>query len=122
MKTTSMLSFGIAFLLFTACQSEEECIDADLEFPLWLEERIQADEFTIDSDPTLLPNYGAWISHQYQGATYFEYDNPLSSVFLEVYTLEGNLTGWSEAEFTAYLDKRHCETYIWQAPRYMELK
>ncbi|MGD1890978.1 MAG: hypothetical protein ACFB15_10345 [Cyclobacteriaceae bacterium] len=121
MKTVLILAFEIVFLFFVACQSDEPA-DVNPELPAWLEERIQEDESIINSDSTLLPNYGAWIRHQYQGSYYFEYDNPLSSVFLEVYTLEGKLTGWSHAEFTAYLDKRCCETYLWKASKYMKLE
>jgi len=119
MKSMFYLSALISMLLLSNC-NKDSFVSED-EIPQWLKERIIEDEAIIDSAPKLLPNYGAWIRYKYKKDFYFEYDNPLSSVMLEVYDYEGDgFDFYDDALIKAYQDNKCCKRYVWKAPEYLE--
>ncbi|QHT70721.1 hypothetical protein GXP67_30765 [Rhodocytophaga rosea] len=117
MKSLHILTTVVLFLLITACSKDDYGL-AKKNIPNWLKDQIKEDEKTIASDPSLMPNYGAWLSYQFNGKTYFEYDNPLSSLSRNPYSWEGVRVDISQPPFTSYWNDKCCEQYVWKAPKY----
>lgn len=116
MKKT-LLIFAIA-LLFFSCEKDSA---SKTDIPEWLQVKIEQDEATIKADPSLMPNFGAWFSYEFEGEIYYEYDNPLSSLSRNPYSKEGVRINTLEAPFTDYWEQKCCEILVWKAPGYLEL-
>ena len=122
MKITRFQPWLIALPLLVACQSDQGLLSDNPGLPAWLEEQIAADEAVIASDTTRLPNFGAWLRYRFEGAYYFEYDNPLSSLFRAPYSWEGTRPDIAQPPFTRYESRKCCEQYVWRGPRYTPLR
>jgi hypothetical protein len=107
-------------ILFFSCEKDDYLIPNE-EVPEWLKERISEDEATIKSDPKLMPNYGAWIRYEFQGAYYYEYDNYLSSLSRNPYSQEGVRVDLTIAAFTDYQTDKCCKKFVWKAPSYHKI-
>ena len=120
MKTLFYLSVILTFFLFTDC-NKNKLVPED-EVPQWLKEKIAEDEAVIDSASNPMQFCGAWIRYKFDKDYYFEYNNPLSSVMLEVYNYEGNGFDFYDDELIkSYQDDKCCKRYVWKAPGYDEL-
>ena len=117
MKKTLLL-FTIA-LTFFSCGKDNSAAKND--FPEWLNVKIAQDEATIKTEPKLMQNYGAWYSYEFNGETYYEYDNPLSSESRNPYSKEGVRVDITESPFTNYENQKCCEKLVWKAPNYHKL-
>jgi len=114
MKTT-IFFFTIALFL-SACAKDNSTSDSDI--PEWLKLKIEQDEATIKAHPELMQNHGAWYSYEFNGAIYYEYDNPLSSESRNPYSFAGVRVIITEAPFTDYWNQKCCEKLVWEAPHY----
>ena len=120
MKPIYLISALIFLFLFSNC-NKNRFVPQD-EIPQWLKDRIIKDEAVIDSAPELSANSCAWIRYKFKKDYYFEYDNPLSSVMLEVYDYDGNELDYYNNELLKAYDKdKCCKRYVWKAPEYIEL-
>jgi hypothetical protein len=121
MKSVQILT--IAFLLLTgiACSKDDDKLSSQ-PIPKWLKKQIEADEKTIASTPDLMQNYGAWLKYEFNGQTYFEYDNPLSALSRNPYSWEGKRVDVFQPPFTSYWKDKCCEQYVWKAPKYKKLE
>ena len=120
MKALYLFTF-FTLIALTSCSTDEYDLDGQ-SIPKWLKDQIKADESTIAGSPGLMPNYGAWLKYKFEGKTYFEYDNPLSSLSRNPYSWEGTRVDVSQAPFTSYENDKCCEAYIWKAPNYKKLE
>ena len=118
MKKTLLL-FTIV-LLFISCGKDNT--NSNDEIPQWLKEQIAQDEATVKTDPKLMQNYGAWLSYEFNGEIYYEYDNPLSSLSRNPYSRDGVRINMTVAPFTNYEQDKCCEKFVWIAPNYKPLK
>ncbi len=120
MKSIYYLPVFVLMFLFSNC-NKNSFVSED-EIPQWLKERIIEDEAIIDSAPKLMPNYGAWIRYKFKKDFCFEYNNPLSSVMLEVYDYEGDgFDFYNDELIKAYQDDKCCKKYVWKAAEYIEI-
>ena len=103
-------------LLFFSCGKDDSSADSDV--PEWLKVKISQDEATINSNPALMQNHGAWYSYEFNGETFYEYDNPLSSESRNPYSKEGVRVNCTVAPFTDYWNQKCCEKLVWKAPHY----
>ena len=113
-----LLIFFTITLLLSAC--EKDYLVPSNEVPEWLKERIAEDEATIKEDPKLMPNYGAWIRYEFNNESYYEYDNPLSSLSRNPYSEAGVRVNTMEQPYIEYWDNKCCEIFVWKAPKYKE--
>lgn len=121
MKTATLLSLLLLMLLTAACRNDDESAPGGLATPTWLREQIRQDEAAIAADSTQLPSYGAWIEVRFKNVFYYEYDNPLSSLSRNPYSVEGERINLASPAFTNYWNERCCERYLWQGSRYVRL-
>ena len=103
-------------LMFFSCANDDSSADSDI--PEWLKVKISQDEATIKSNPALMQNHGAWYSYEFNGETFYEYDNPLSSESRNPYSKEGVRVNITVAPFTDYWNQKCCEKLVWKAPHY----
>ena len=115
MKKTLLLCTIV--LLFFSCGKDNSSSNND--FPQWLKDQIAQDESTIKADPKLMQNYGAWLSYEFNGEIYYEYDNPLSSLSRNPYSQDGVRVNLTVGPFTNYLKDKCCEKFVWKAPKYL---
>jgi hypothetical protein len=121
MKAVHIFTFFFILLIVTSCSKDEYDLDGQ-SIPKWLKDQIEADEKTIADNPGLMPNYGAWLKYEFQGKTYFEYDNPLSALSRNPYSWEGIRVDVSQSPFTSYWNDKCCEKYVWKASKYKKLE
>ena len=69
-----------------------------------------------------MQNYGAWLSYEFNGEIYYEYDNPLSSLSRNPYSHDGVSVNMTVAPFTNYEQDKCCEKFVWIATNYKPLK
>ena len=117
MKKTFLLI--IAAILCFSC--EKEYMVPKREVPDWLQKRISDDEQIIKSHPHLMQNYGAWYRYKFERDYYYEYDNPLSSSYPNIYSHAGDRS-YAVLSFTNYQRDKCCEKLIWKAPNYKRFK
>lgn len=107
------LLIGIIFLIISC---EKNYLIPAKEIPGWLKKSITENEDAIKSDPKSMQNYGAWIRYEFRELYYYEYDNPLSSFYPNVYSEKGNPVNHGDLPLNEYLSQRCCVVYIWKAP------
>ena len=118
MKITFLLC--IVTILCFSCG--KEYLIPENEVPEWLKERISADEEIIKSEPKLMQNYGAWFRYKFKGDYYYEYDNPLTSLYIDAYSHAGERINLTVVPLDAYREKKCCEKLVWEAPNYRKFK
>ena len=111
-------TFFLLAIILTCLSCKKDYLIPNNEVPSWLKDKISQDEATIKSDPKLMPNYGAWLKYEFQGDTYFEYDNPLSSLSRSPYSEAGERINTTIAPYTNYWNDKCCESFVWKAPNY----
>ena len=121
MKTAFLLPFLLPLLFIVACQNDDDSASTSVPVPEWLRDRVAQDEASIAADSTKLRSYGAWIRYNFKNELYYEYDNPLSSMARNPVTVEGEQVNLSDPFFTDYWNKRCCERYVWEGPRYVRM-
>lgn len=121
MKTAPLLPFLLLLMVTVACQNDDDSAPTSVPVPSWLQYQIEVEKALIATDSTQLPNYGAWIQYRFKDDLYYEYDNPLSSLSRNPYSIEGERMNLADVTFTNYWNERCCERYVWQGSRYTKL-
>jgi hypothetical protein len=101
--------------LMSSCKKDFEPLDT---IPPWLKQSIARDMTIIWQSPHLVNNYGAWYKYVYMGEPYYQYENPLSSSWPQVFDVEGDRVNVFEEPHDQYFNMRCCKKLIWKAPRY----
>ena len=112
-KLFVVFSFAV-FLL--ACEKDNTFSESDI--PDWLKSKISESEEIIESNPNSVASITAWLRFKYNGVYYYEFENPLSSAYREVYTSDGTPLISTDPIFFDYQFDKCCRKYVWKGPSY----
>lgn len=116
MKKIILLLFPV--LLLVSCE-KNYLVPAD-EVPSWLKERIAEAEKEISSNPQSLMDICAWVRYSYKGDYYYEWINPISSAWPQLYNKQGELMNFGSIDIAKYWDEKCCKRFIWKGSKYIE--
>ena len=104
-------------ILFFSCNKDK---DSNSDLPLWLQDKITAEEAEIAANPTSVYVLGAWMIYSYQGASFFEYHNNTFSSLPKVYYYDGTEMTYSGTIYTEYQAGKCCKQFIWRGADYVD--
>lgn len=117
MKVFRILLILPLFFLISSCAKEKDSVN---ELPVWLQERIAADEEAIAADGQTGLDLGAWIQYTYKENIYFEYHNLIMSSLPKVYSFNGDQMPFDGSVYTEYQKAKCCKKFVWKGKSYFE--
>lgn len=112
-----ILVLFILIALLASCAKDNDTAEA---LPAWLQERIDADEKEIASNPQSGLDLGAWLKYTYKESVYYEYHNLLMSSLPKVYHSDGTEVNFAQTEYADYQKGKCCKQFVWKGESYFE--
>ena len=110
----------IIIIPFLMISCEKGYLVPENELPEWLRICIEKDEQIIKIEPVRgTAPYGSWVRTEWKGEYFYEYFNPLYSLFQKPISHIGDtLNFFVNDNNTAYYKEKCCVKDVWKGPKY----